>query len=211
MTDFHNVRFPLSLAFGASGGPEFTTQITHLSNGREHRNTPHALPHRRYDAIAGIKSIEQLSELKQFFIERKGRLYSFRFLDPFDNRSCGVLQTPHATDQYIAIGDGQQTTFQLSKSYSADDTDVSRPITKPHDNSVLIAINSIVLNATNFTVDSLTGQVTLAAPPASGDIITAGFMFDTVVRFDTDFLDMTLEDFGAGQLRSLPLVELPYA
>jgi uncharacterized protein (TIGR02217 family) len=53
--------------------------------------------------------------------------------------------------------------------------------------------------------------VTFISAPEAGTIISAGFEFDCVVRFDTDQLDMTLEDFGAGQLRSLPLVELPYA
>ena len=100
MTEFHDVRFPTSLAFGASGGPEFSTEIVQLSNGQEERNTPHALPRRRYNAISGLKSIQQSIELKQFFIERKGRLHSFRFLDPFDNRSCAVMDTPQITDQF---------------------------------------------------------------------------------------------------------------
>lgn len=207
MTNFHDVRFPVSLAFGASGGPEFTTQITQLSSGEEYRNAPHALPRRKYDAIAGVKSRAQLSELIQFFISRKGKLYSFRFSDPFDNDSCSIERTPSNLDQTLGQGDGETTVFQLIKNYDG----LIRPITKPLENSVLVAVNGQAVLPSDFTIDLLTGIVTFAEPPDPGATITAGFSFDTVVRFDTDFLDMTLEDFGTGQMRSLPLVELPYA
>lgn len=207
MTEFHNVRFPLSLAFGASGGPEFITQITQLSNGQEYRNAPHALPRRKYDAIAGVKSREQLSEIIEFFISRKGRLHSFRFSDPFDNRSCSIERTPSSLDQVLGQGDGETSEFQLIKRYD----DLIRPITKPLENSVFIAVDGVAVLPSEISTNLLTGQVILSTPPEPGTTITAGFLFDTVVRFDTDNLDMMLEDFGAGQMRSLPLVELPYA
>jgi len=207
MTDFHDVRFPISLAFGASGGPEFTTQITQLSSGQEYRNAPRALPRRKYDAIAGVKSNKQLTELIQFFISRKGRLHSFRFLDPFDNRSCSIERTPSHLDQTLGQGDGETSEFQLVKDYDG----LSRPITKPVENTVLIAVNGQVVETSEFSINYLTGVVTFTAPPVPGATITAGYSFDTVVRFETDFLDMTLEDFGAGQMRSLPMAELPYA
>jgi uncharacterized protein (TIGR02217 family) len=38
MTGFHEVRFPLRLALGTSGGPVRRTDIVNLSNGRENRN-----------------------------------------------------------------------------------------------------------------------------------------------------------------------------
>lgn len=211
MTDFHDVRFPTALAFGASGGPEFITEIIQLSNGKEVRNTPHALPRRRYNALAGLKSVEDIIALKEFFVARRGRLYSFRFLDPFDNRSCAVTETLQASDQTIGVGDGAQTAFQLQKSYTDDASVVTRPITKPHEGSVVLAVNNIPLLESDFTLNALTGVVTLSAPLGSGDTLTAGFQFDTIVRFDTDFLDLTLEDFGAAQLRDLPMVEVPYA
>ena len=207
MTEFHDVRFPISLAFGASGGPEFITQITQFSSGQEYRNAPHALPRRKYDAIAEVKSQEQLSEIIRFFISRKGRLHSFRFFDPFDNKSCSIERTPSMLDQTIAQGDGVTTEFQLVKDYDG----LKRPITKPLENSVLIAIDGQSVSPPDIAIDYLTGIISFDFPPNSGAVLTAGFSFDTMVRFDTDFLDMTLEDFGAGQMRSLPMVELPYA
>ena len=38
--------------------------------------------------------------------------------------------------------------------------------------------------------------------------ITAGFAFDVPVRFDTDHLVLSLSAFEAGQLPSVPLVEV---
>lgn len=210
MTDFHNVRFPLALAFSANGGPEFTTEITQLASGHEYRNTPHALPRRRYDAVVGIKKESQLYELMKFFINRKGRLYSFRFHDPFDSHSCSVSETPQNIDQVLGIGDGLQTEFQLIKRYD-DLEDYSRPITKPIDGSVQLAVNGQAVDEANYIVDELTGIVTLDAPLGLGDTLTAGFSFDAVVRFDTDNLNLSLESFGAGQLQSVPLLEVPYA
>lgn len=210
MTDFHNVRFPSALAFSANGGPEFITEITQLASGHEYRNTPHALPRRRYDAIVGVKTIAQLSELLKFFINRKGRLYCFRFRDPFDHYSCAISETPQAIDQVLGLGDGYAKDFQLIKHYDENGA-YPRPITKPVEGSVLLAVNGQVLDATNYSIDFLKGVVTLNEALGIGDTLTAGFSFDIVVRFDTDNLNLTIEDFGAGQLQSVPLLEVPYA
>ncbi|HTV69983.1 MAG TPA: DUF2460 domain-containing protein, partial [Rhizobiaceae bacterium] len=42
MTDFaefHDVRFPTAVAFGATGGPERRNEIVQMTSGRERRNT----------------------------------------------------------------------------------------------------------------------------------------------------------------------------
>jgi len=45
-------------------------------------------------------------------------------------------------------------------------------------------------------------------PPADGAQVTAGFEFDTPVRFDTDELRVDLSAFRAGAIPSIPLVEI---
>jgi uncharacterized protein (TIGR02217 family) len=50
--------------------------------------------------------------------------------------------------------------------------------------------------------------VTLTLAPAAGAAVTAGFAFDTPVRFDTDRLDVTLEGFEAGRMVAAPLIEV---
>ena len=62
--------------------------------------------------------------------------------------------------------------------------------------------------AVDFALDPVTGRVTLEAAPAEGAVVTAGFLFDTPVRFDSDRLDITLEGFDAGRLVAAPLIEI---
>jgi uncharacterized protein (TIGR02217 family) len=63
---------------------------------------------------------------------------------------------------------------------------------------------------TQFTCDVTTGVVTFLAGhvPATGAAVTAGFQFDVPVRFDTDYLEVDLTSFAAGQIPKIPLVEI---
>jgi uncharacterized protein (TIGR02217 family) len=38
--------------------------------------------------------------------------------------------------------------------------------------------------------------------------VTAGFVFDVPVRFDTDFLEVDLSAFEAGAIPNIPLIEI---
>ena len=212
MTDFHNVRFPLSLAFGASGGPSRRTDIIRLASGAEHRNTVHAHSRRRYNAGVGVKNIDELYDLIVFFEARFGQLHSFRFRDPLDYKSCKAAENISPTDQTIGIGDGETQSFHLSKTYFDAAGTYNRRITKPILENVKIALNGTDVLDSDFTVNELTGEVIFAAPPPSEATLTAGFEFDVAVRFDTDQLDVSLEAFGAGQAVNIPLIEvLDYA
>ena len=205
MTDFHDVDFPLTLSFGARGGPVRRTDITQLANGGEHRSSPHTGSRRRYDAGAGIKSLYDIHALIAFFEARSGQQYAFRFRDPMDHRSGLPAATLSASDQQIGVGDGAETQFQLVKAYADAGGEYVRAITKPVSGTVLAAVNG---QTEAVSVDALTGRITFAAPPVNGALITAGFQFDVPVRFGTDHLDISLESFGAGKAESIPLIEV---
>lgn len=207
MSTFHNVRFPLPLAFGASGGPQIQTEILTLANGREQRNATRSQSRRRYDAGVGVKSLADIQTLIAFFEARRGQLYGFRFHDPLDNSSADIVS---AMDQNIGVGDGTTQLFQLVKTYQDISGDWTRVITKPIANSVRISIDGI--ETTAFALDETTGLVTVANPPVQNAVLTAGFEFDVPVRFDTDYLATSLESFGTGGAVHVPLVEIvPYA
>ncbi len=208
MSAFHEVLLPLPFALGASGGPERRVDIVTLGSGRENRNTPWAHGRRRYDIGGAVRTLDQLHDLIAFFEARRGRLHGFRFRDPFDNKSCAPSQIPAATNQSLGSGTGTQTLFQLQKSYGAGVEAYLRPITKPVAGSVSIAVNGVALAPAGFSVDTVTGQITLTTPPANGAAITAGFQFDTPVRFDIERLDLSIDAFGAGRAISAPLVEI---
>jgi len=72
--------------------------------------------------------------------------------------------------------------------------------------SVRVAVDGIETDA--FELDAAVGQLTFAAPPNEGAAISAGFVFDTPVRFDLDRLDLSLDAFGAGRALAVPLIEI---
>ncbi len=198
---FHEVRLPARLAFGSTGGVERRTEITTLASGFERRSTPWAMGRRRYLIGANLRSLDDMAELTAFFEARRGRLFGFRFRDFADFKSCGPGGTPGTEDQLIGAGDGARTVFQLVKTYG----DVTRPICKPVEGSVLVAVDGEIAEA---ETDLTTGAVTLAEAPDVDAVVTAGFLFDTPVRFDADRIEVTLESFGAGRMAAVPLIEV---
>ncbi|WP_312402552.1 DUF2460 domain-containing protein [Rhizobium sp.] len=131
MSGFHDVRFPLRVALGASGGPVRRTDIVNLSNGREQRNQRWRDSRRSYDAGSGIRSLADLYAVLEFFEARRGQLYGFRFRDPVDWASCPPGGTVAATDQIIGTGDGMTAAFQLVKAYQDAGGGWTRRIVKP--------------------------------------------------------------------------------
>ena len=205
MTAFHDDLFPLDIAFKSEGGPTRRTDVVALVSGKEERNSPHAQSRRAFNAGYGVKSMADIERVLAFFEARKGRLHAFRFRDPFDWKSCALADTPQAEDQIIGTGDGAMTDFQLVKTYESGGATSARIVTKPVAGSVLVAVDGAPVEA---GVDSLTGIVTLAAAPAEGAVVSAGFLFDTPVRFDTDSLRINLASFRAGDIPSIPLIEV---
>jgi uncharacterized protein (TIGR02217 family) len=210
MSDFHDVRFPLDVSLSGRGGPERRTEIVTLGSNREARNARWAHSRRRYEAGYGVKSLAQLSQIIEFFEERRGRLYGFRWRDRADCASCAPNATPSATDQTIGIGDGVRAAFQLIKTYGGAFSPYVRDIVKPVAGTARVAVDGVEASAPDVSVDSATGIVTFAsgAIPATGAIVTAGFFFDVPARFDTDFLEIDLQAFEAGAIPNIPIIEI---
>lgn len=202
---FHPIRFPLDVALGARGGPERRTDVVTLSSGGEQRNGRWQHSRRRYNAGYGVKSRADMAAALAFFEERRGRLHGFLWRDGLDFSSSGAV--PTALDQPIGIGDGSRTGFQLTKRYGASFDPYFRPITRPVAGSVRVAVSGIELMS-GWSVDLATGLLGFSVPPANGAAVTAGFLFDVPVRFDTDRLDVELTSFDGAEAPSIPLVEI---
>lgn len=201
MSDFHEARLPARLAFGCTGGVERRTDIVTLASGFERRTSPWTQGRRRYLIATAVRPLDEVAELVAFFEARGGPLTGFRFRDPLDCKSCAPSGQPTATDQTIGTGDGSRKVFPLAKAYGT----ATRPIAKPVAGTVKVAVAGV---AAPFSVDTATGLVTLTTAPAAGAAVTAGFEFDTPVRFDLDRLDVTLEGFAAGRVAACALVEV---
>lgn len=204
---FHDVRFPLGVSFGATGGPEWRNEIVTLTSGFEKRNARWAHSRRHFDAGTGLRSLDNLRAVLAFFEARRGSLHAFRFRDPFDFSSATGNNPPSPFDQPIGTGDGATAGFQLLKRYESHD----RPITRPVAGTVLIGVGGVaVAEGEAFTLDAATGIVAFKPDyvPAEGAAVTAGFLFDVPARFDADRLTASIASFQAGEIPSIPIIEV---
>lgn len=208
---FHEIRFPTDISLASEGGPERRTEIVVLGSGHEERNTRWADSRRRYDAGYGVKSLDNLYAVIEFFEERRGRLYGFRWKDHMDFKSCPPGQAVTNSDQSIGTGDGTTQDFQLTKTYGSAYAPYIRNIKKPVSGSVLVAVDDVAQNlGTDYSLNSTTGVITFLSGsiPTSGQDVTVGFEFDVPVRFDTDQLTLDIVKFQAGMIQNIPIVEI---
>lgn len=181
---FHDVRFPDDIAFGATGGPGYNTDVITVKSGKERRNANWAMGRCSWDVSTGLKNQADLDKLIAFFRARLGKAYAFRFKDWTD------FKMPR---QAIGSGDGETTDFQLRKAYVDDGAyQVLRPITKPVAGTVKVWLGG-VLQVGGWSCDHLTGIVSFAAPPAVGVAVEASCEFDIPARFDTDQMKASIE------------------
>lgn len=194
---FAETRFPVDVSYGSAGGPEFSTDIVITHSGHEQRNSNWAEARLRFNVAYGVRSAEQLAEVVAFFRARKGQAEGFRYKDWGDYQ--GVAEV-------IGTGNGSSTQFQLVKHYVSGATQKQRLIAKPVAGTVHAYVNGEA--ASIVAVNTGTGIITLASAPANGTTITADFEFDVPVRFATDRLSASLDNYGVYSVKKLPLVEV---
>ncbi len=97
--------------------------------------------------------------------------------------------------------------MELRKAPAAE---VGMLIRKPVVSTLRVTVGGAELPADAFTFDDATGEIVLAAGSIPGDglAVTCGYEFDVPVRFDTDRLEIGLKAFKAGQIPSIPLIEV---
>lgn len=195
---FSETQFPVDISYGTAGGPEFSTDIVVTHGGYEQRNSNWSQARARYNVAYGVKTKAQMQSLITFFRARKGQAEGFRFKDWTDYEAVGQL---------LGTGDGVVTDFQLVKHYTSGSVTQSRTITKPVDGTVKIYLDS-VLQSSGYTVDLTTGMVSFNTAPGSGVAVQADFEFDVPVRFATDRLSSSLDDYGVYSVRDIPLLEI---
>lgn len=206
---FHEVRFPANLSFGSVGGPERRTEIVTLANGFEERNTPWAQSRRRYDAGLGLRSLDDVAALLEFFEARRGQLHAFRWKDWADYKSCLPSATVSAADQVIGMGDGERTVFPLVKTYDPFGKPFARRILKPVAGTVVVARSGDpAVESVDYALEVVDGTIRFGVAPDRGVVVTAGFEFDVPVRFDTDRIAVSVASFQAGEVPSIPVVEV---
>lgn len=195
---FHEVQFPPDIAYGATGGPEYLTSVVSMASGYEQRNANWSAARLKWNVASGLKHQAQLNTLIAFFRARKGKVYGFRFKDWTDYK---------ATAQVLGAGDGATKAFQLVKSYTSGAGNETRTITKPVLGTVVPYLGS-VKQTSGWSINTATGVLTFSIAPAQGVAVTADFEFDVPVRFDTDSMAVSIEQFDLHQWSDIPVIEI---
>jgi uncharacterized protein (TIGR02217 family) len=202
MDAFDDIAFPLALGREASVAPHFSTAIVTTSGGAEQRNSEWADARLHFDVGPGLRGDAELEMLIAFFRARRGAAIGFRIMDPFDHSSNGMTGAPGAADQALGQGDGARTDFALVKHYGGQERRITRPVAA----SVRVAVDGVE-RETGWSLGEK-GVVRFDAAPADGAAVAAGYRFDVPVRFAEDALNLNRATFLAGEIPSVPLIEV---
>lgn len=186
---FIESRFPEAISYGAVGGPGFKTDVVVVNSGYEQRNAAWQDSRGAWDVSHGLKTQTQLNELIAFFRAMKGRANGFRFKDWADFQVAsgeGIFRTLSAT------------TFQMVKRYTFESSTFDRDISKPVNGTLVIT------GGTGVSVNYATGVVTVS----SGTPTAWTGEFDVPVRFDTDQMKASIDDYNAFTWGQIPVVEI---
>jgi len=197
---------PLSdcISCGSSGGPGFKTSIYEFDSGITATNIDWDQIRARYTVTLDRLPFADVQVLENLFYSCKGRAIGFRYKDWLDYT---------ITTQNVFVGNGSSRQFQLFKRYSSGGYFYDRMIYKPITSTFRMAVDNIELvNGTDFDINFSTGLVTMLTPPDAGSIVSVVYgEFDIPVRFDTDFLDISFDEFQQLSVGSVPLIELAVA
>jgi uncharacterized protein (TIGR02217 family) len=199
--------------------PRFKTTIQVNAGGNERRNQEWEHPLHQFilpEAVARDTSV--VNRLRSHWFITKGPYHSFPWRDPMDKASVDhIPNLPDddledmisETDQYVGTTDGFTDTFQLVKSYSVSGNIYDRKIYLPVVDTVLVAIDGVLVDDSTYTVSRPGGEITFDTPPADDGIITAGFLFDVEVRFESDeVFEGIVRTWQAGGFSDLTLIEV---
>jgi uncharacterized protein (TIGR02217 family) len=195
---FHEVQFPADISYGASGGPEYSTDVVTVGSGYEQRNINWSQARGRWNVAHGVKTKAQMDTLIAFFRARMGKAYGFRFKDWTDYKALG---------EQLNTGDGTTKIFQLIKTYVNGGFSTTRIIKKPVLGTVKIYVDE-ALQTSGVAVDITTGRVTFSIAPAQGALITADFEFDVPARFDSDYMPITLQHHQVYSWEAITILEI---
>lgn len=217
MSGFIDIYLPVGVpGYPCISVPRTKTTIQVSSSGKERRNQEWAHPLHRFILPEGVRQWSVVQDLGKMWKITAGPAYSFAFSDPLDFASCDLAKpnlepVVDMEDQLIGTADGFTDTFQLVKTYSVGGNIYDRNIHLPVLDSVLIARDGVLIDDDNYTVTRPGGKVQFDVPPGLGGagLITAGFLFDCEVRFESDeTLEGILRTYQVGGFADINLTEV---
>lgn len=196
---FLDVELDICPAYGWQGGPEFNTRVVSLRNSHERRNANAGIGRHRYLLpFLNIAQTAYLQEIHALFNATRGRLHSFKVKDHHDYT---------VTNEPLGDAPTGTTAVQLTKTYTAGSESYVRDITKPVAGAVVYENGS----PKTGTLNTLTGLFTPTDPWASEATLTWTGEFRVPVRFNTDTLSSSIDNWrgdGYAINLSLELIEV---
>lgn len=166
MPMFLEEQFPQEADYGSGFSAEYANQIVSTAGGDEYRSQRHPF----VKATLTIEFERQTNFVVDQIIDLNNRaggtLRGFRVLHPLDYSSNGYSGVSTAFDQLLPLANPAVAgVYQLTRWYgdSSDPACARRRIRKPQSGTVLVGIGSIVLPTSQWSVDTTTGLVTMAA------------------------------------------------
>jgi uncharacterized protein (TIGR02217 family) len=162
MTFLETPRFPTTLRFGLTGGPEYSTSIAEMNNGWEQRNENWTEARGSWSAEYGPHSSTDTAALVSMFRSVKGASNPFRFKDPSDHT---VTISNGTLGAWPNEGKGTgYPTYQLYKQYVSGALSEARPIRKPVSGAVTVYRNAtpctVGVAHGNISINTVTGVIT---------------------------------------------------
>ena len=211
------------MAYPFTSSPRWSTNITQVDNGSEHRNQNWQHPLHRFNAPEAIRCQEDLEAVKDMWMALAGPADSFPFRDPLDFASRRLVianEVPPTgpTDQFLGVGDGLTREFQLQKVYQFGSKTYERLIYLPVVDSIQVAMNALPVGTPDptlpggpytFEVERRGGIVRFTPAPAEDVILTWGGLFDVECRFEQDdSFDALVRAYGVTGFADLTFVEI---
>jgi len=207
--------------------PRFSTRIVMAKSGAEARNRNWMNPLRKFSLPEAVTDMDSFEAVESFWEAMGGPFSTWPFRNPFDFASCALAEpnvapTVTGADQVIATGNGVDYQFQLIKTRAVGPVSLARPIVLPILDTVIIEIGGFPPAEVPpgfpfmgpYTVESITrpgGIVTISPPLAPGIVMTAGYLYDTLVRFEgDDTFDAIVHSLETVGSSALNLVEVRY-
>lgn len=205
-------RFPTSISYGSRGGPGFKTSIFEKNSGFEKRNKNWSRQRAKYKIQFGVKTRDQMDELRALFYAVQGMGDIFRYKDWADYTTGA---------QTLVLVPGETAKYQIAKTYSYLGIDgatlysytrkITRPIGIPTTTLVGVEANAVPQTeggGADYTVDYETGIITFVAGPPTEPITITECEFDVPARFNLDELDSELEFFNVESISGLEVWEV---
>jgi uncharacterized protein (TIGR02217 family) len=218
---FRDVYLPEQIGgYGWVSAPRWKTtiQVSHGGNETPNQEWEHPLHRFVNPEIISRPDQQSLIDLKSHWLVMSGPYYFFPLSDPLDKASIDHLPNLpdddlealiSETDQHIAFGDGFTDSFQLKKTYSRSGFTYTRLIQFPVVSTVAVAVAGVLADPSTYDVTRQGGVITFDTPPADDAAITAGFLFDVPVRFESDDqLEQIVRTWQAAGAADLTLIEV---